>query len=53
MDDLVSIPEHLQTEFELVLHLVQDVGGASSRTQQLHDVVVGLEHGAVDIRMTV
>ena len=46
-DDLVAIPQHLQAELELVLHLVQDVGErVVGRPQQLHDVVVGLEHRA-------
>src|SRR4051812_46593812 len=46
-DDLVAIPQHLQPELELVLHLVQHVAErVVGRAQQLHDVVVGLEHRA-------
>ena len=46
-DDLVAVPQHLQPELELVLHLVEDVDErVVGRTEQLDDVVVGLEHRA-------
>src|SRR5439155_21396251 len=39
-DRLVRVPQHLQSEFELVLHLVQHIAeGVERRPQQLDDVV--------------
>src|SRR4029079_19210221 len=46
-DDLVAVPQHLEAELELLLHLAQHVAErVVGRSQQLHDVVVGLEHRA-------
>src|SRR5213593_1586486 len=47
LDDLVALPEHLEAELDLVLHLEEHVDeGAVGATQQLDDVVARLEHGA-------
>ncbi len=46
-NNLIPIPEDLETELELVLHLVQHVAERLvGRAQQLHDVIVGLEDRA-------
>ncbi len=46
-DDLVAIPEHLEAELYLAVHLAEDVGeGVVGRPQQFLDVVVGLEDRA-------
>ena len=45
--DLVAVPQHLQAELELVLHLVQHVAERlGRRAQQLDDVLARLEDGA-------
>src|SRR5947199_78535 len=47
LDDLVALPEHLEAELDLVLHLEEHVDeGAVGAAQQLDDVVARLEHGA-------
>src|SRR5438876_1641633 len=47
LDDLVALPEHLEAELDLVLHLEEHVDErAVGATQQLDDVVARLEHGA-------
>ena len=46
-DRLIAIPEDLQAEFELVLHLVEHVAERlGGRAQQLDDVLAGLENRA-------
>ena len=45
--DLIAVPQHLQAELELVLHLVEHVAErVVGRPQQLDDVVARLEHRA-------
>ena len=47
LDDLVAIPQHLEAELELVLHLVEHVGERLvRRPQQLDDVLARLEDRA-------
>ena len=46
-DDLLAIPQHLEAELDLVLHLVQHVAERLiGRAQELGDVVLRAEHGA-------